>query len=78
MNKIHVIHTLISFHILKYIFESGILVSIVSTVWKDIKCCGNKYRCPLDIYLITELSSLYIIIIYSAINSPGNGNNAVD
>ena len=78
MNKIHVIPTLISFHILKYIFESGILVSSVSTVWKDINGCGNKYRCPLDIYLITELSSLYIIIIYSAINSPSNGNNDVD
>ena len=42
------------FHLLK-IFESGILVSDVSTVWEDTSGCDKQYRCSLDIYLMTVL-----------------------
>ena len=32
----------------------------------------------MDVYLMTLLSSLYVIIMCLAINSPGHGNNVVD
>ena len=52
MNKMHVIHMLICFIYLK-LFESVILVSGMSTVWGDTGGCDKKYRCVLDIYLMT-------------------------
>ena len=50
----------------------------MSKVWLDTNCCAHQYMFYLDIYLITVLSSLYVIIMYFAINSPGNGNNVVN
>ena len=37
----------------------------------------EKYRCALDMYLITVISSSYGIIMDCAINVPGHGNNVV-
>ena len=34
--------------------------------------------CALDIYLMTELSSSYGIIMDHSINAPGHGKNVVD
>ena len=65
-------------HLLKTFLESGNLVSGMSTVWEETYGCVNKYRCDLDIYLMTVLSSSYSIIMYCGINAPGNGNNFVD
>ena len=65
-------------YILKYIFESVILVSGMSTVWEVTDGCAKKYRCALDIYLMTVLSSSYGIIMARAINAPGHRNNVVD
>ena len=61
------------FHLLKKIFELGILVSDMSTVWEDTDGCAKQYRCALDIYVITVLSSSYGIIVDYAINAPGHG-----
>ena len=36
-------------------FESGILVSGMSTVWEDVDGCAKKYRYVLDQYLMTVL-----------------------
>ena len=77
MNKIHVIHMLICFIYLK-IFESGILVSAMSTVWEDTDGCSNKYRFALAIYLMSVLSSLYGVIMDREINAPGHVNSVVD
>ena len=49
----------------------------MSKVWEDTDGCANKYRCNLDIYLMTVLSSPYVIIMDSAINSPFHGKNFV-
>ena len=57
--------------------KSGLLVYGVSKVWKDTYGCPNKYKCALDMYLMTVFSYLYGIIIYHAINAPGHINNAV-
>ena len=58
--------------------KSGLLVSGMSTVWLNTNSCAQQYMFYLDTYLITVLSSLYGIIMYCAINAPGNGNNVVD
>ena len=50
----------------------------MSTVWEDTDGCAKKYRCDLDIYLMTMVSASYGILMYHAINVPGNGNNFVD
>ena len=76
MKHMHVIHMLICF-IYKKRLESGILVCGVLTVWEDTDGCAKQYRCDLDIYLITVLSSSYGIITDRIINSPGHGNNVV-
>ena len=60
------------------IIELGLLVSVMSTLWEYTDGCANKYRCDLDIYLMTVLSSLYDIIMNHEINATGNGNNVVD
>ena len=65
------------FHIKKR-FESGILVSGMSTIWEDKEGCAKQYMCALDKYLITVLSSSYVIIMDRTINSPGHGKNVVD
>ena len=55
MKNMYVIHMLICFIYIKYIFESGILVYFMSTVWEDTDGFANKYRCA--IYSMTVLSS---------------------
>ena len=65
-------------HLLKTLLESGRLVSGMSTVWEDAAGCAKKYRFALAIYLMTVMSSSYGIIMYSAINAPGHGNNVFD
>ena len=66
------------FHLFNKIFESGILVSGMSTVWEDTDGCVKNYRCNLDIYLMNMLPSSYGIITDNAINAPGHGNNVFD
>ena len=67
MNKMHVIHMLICFIYLKN-SESEILVSGMSTVWEDTDGCAKQYMCALATYLMTVLSSSYVIILYLSIN----------
>ena len=38
----------------------------------------KQYRCALDMYLMTMLSSSYGIIMDCSIHAPGHGNNVVD
>ena len=47
-------------------------------VWEDTDGCSKKYRCALDIYLITVLPYSYGIIMYRAINALSHGMNVVD
>ena len=65
------------FHLLKKIFESGILVSGMSTVWEETDGCAKQYMCALNIYLMTVISSSYGIIIYRANNAPDYRNKVV-
>ena len=55
-------------------FQSGLFVSGISTVWEDTDGCAKKYICALDIYSINVLSYLYSIIMDLAINPNGHGN----
>ena len=48
------------------------------TVWEDTTGCAKQYRCALAIYLISVLSSSYVIIMYRAINASGRGKKFVD
>ena len=50
----------------------------MSTVREDTNGCAKQYRCTLSVYLMTVLSSSYVIITDRAINAPGHGNNVVD
>ena len=50
----------------------------MSTVWEEKYGCAKKYRCALDIYLMTVLSYSYGIIMDRAINATGHGSNVVD
>ena len=50
----------------------------MSTVWEDTNCCANPYRRALAIYLMTVLSSSYVIITDIEMNVPGHGNNVLD
>ena len=47
-------------------------MSGMSTVWEDTDGCENQYRFTLSIYLMTLLSSSYVIIMDCAINEPGH------
>ena len=62
-------------HLFNKLYEKGILVSGISTVWKDTDGHTKQYRCDIYIYFATILSPLYEIIIYHAINAPGHGND---
>ena len=53
-------------------------MSGISKVWLDTNGCATQYMFYLATYLMTLLSSLYGIIMYCAINAPGNGNNVVN
>ena len=53
-------------------------MSGISTVWEDTNGCANQYRCDLNIYLITVLSSSYGIIMDREIHAPGHGKDIVD
>ena len=77
MNKMYVTHIFICFMYFK-ILESVILVYGMSTILEDTDGCANQYRCDLVVYLMDVLSSLYIIITYHQINSPGRVNIVVD
>ena len=52
-------------------------MSGISTVWEETGGCDKKYRCALDIYLMTVLSSSYGNIMDRTINVPGHGKNVV-
>ena len=65
-------------YLLKTFLESGSLVSGMSTVWEDTTGCAKQYRCALDIYLMTVLSSSYGIIMDCAINASVHVKNSVD
>ena len=77
MNKMHVIHMLIWF-IYYFFFESGRLLSGMSTVWEETDDRENKYSNDLAKYLMTVLSYSYVIIMDFKINALGHGNNFVD
>ena len=49
----------------------------MSKMWEGTDGCAKKYRCVLDVYLITVLSYSYGIIMYCSINAPGNVKNDV-
>ena len=66
------------FHLLIVLFDWGILVCGMSTVCEDTDGCANQYRCALDIYLMTVLSSSYGIIMDCEINEPVHGKSVVD
>ena len=66
------------FHLLKYIFESGILVPFMSKVWEDTNGCSKQYICDLATYLMDMLSYSYDIIMDCAMNALGYGKNVVD
>ena len=53
-------------------------MTVISTVWEDTDGCAKKYRCDLDIYLMTVLSSSYGIIMDRAIIEPVHGIFFVD
>ena len=53
-------------------------MSGISTVWEYADGCAKQFRCALSTYLMTVLSSPYVIITDISINSPGHGNNVVD
>ena len=55
------------FHLIKN-FESGILVTGMSTVLEETDGCAKQYRCALAVYLMTVLSSSYGIIMDCSIN----------
>ena len=77
MKKMHVIHMLIRF-IDSKTFESGTLVSGMSTVWEDTGIYANKYRCALAIYSMNLLSSSFGVIMYCEINAPVHENDVVN
>ena len=54
------------------------LVSGVSTVWKDTHFFAKQYRCSLAICLMTLLSYSYVIIFDHEINAPRHVKNVVD
>ena len=47
-------------------------------VWEDTDSSVKQYICALAIYLMTMLSSSYVIIMDYASNEPGHGKNVVD
>ena len=77
MNKMHLIHMLIYF-IYLIIYDSGMSVCGMWTVWEDIDGCAKQYSCDLDINLMTVLSYSYGIIMDRDINAPGHGNIVFD
>ena len=44
-------------HLLKILFESGILFSGMAKVWEDTDGCFKQYSCALSIYFMTVISS---------------------
>ena len=76
INKVHVIQMLIYFVYLK-LFESGILVSGITTLSEDIDGCANQYIYDLAIYLMNFLSSSFVIIMDCAIIAPGHIKDVV-
>ena len=50
----------------------------MSTVWEYNDGFAKQYMCALGVYLMTVLSSLYVIIMDHAIKTPGHGNNVFD
>ena len=65
-------------NLLNKLFDSGILVCGISTLWEYTNGCAKKYRCYLAIYLMTVLSSSYVIIMYHGTNVLGQRNNCFD
>ena len=66
------------FHQLRHLFDSGILVCGMSTVWEDTDSCDKQYMCALAIYWMILLLSSCGILTNITINAPGHWKNVVD
>ena len=63
------------FHLLNKLFDSGILVCVMSILWEDTDGCAKQYMRDLAIHLMAVISSSYGIIMDHAISAPDHGNN---
>ena len=59
-------------HLYNISFNSGILVSVKSTVWNGSASCENNYQCYISMYLTTVLSATHGNILDLYMGTPGH------
>ena len=47
-------------------------------MWDQTDGCAKQYRCSIDYYLMSYLSTSYQIVLDIAVDTPGHGKDVVD
>ena len=47
-------------------------------MWDQKDGCANQYRCSIDYYLMSYLSTSYQFVLDRAVDAPGHGKDVVD
>ena len=47
-------------------------------LWDQKDRCGKQYRCSIDYYLMSYLSTSYQIVLDRAVDTPGHGKDVVE
>ena len=58
--------------------EKTVLTTSLSKIWKKTNGCSKQYRCASVLYLISDISKCYSVIIDLGISAPGHGKEFVD
>ena len=63
--------------LLANVFEKKQMIS-GRTTWDQTYGCANQYRCSIDYYLMSYLSTSYKIVLDRVLDTPGHGKDVVD
>ena len=58
--------------------EKTLLTTFFSTVWVKTDGCAEQYICDSALYLMSDMSQCYSVIIDRVISSPGSGKEMLD
>ena len=58
--------------------KQQVLTKSLITIWENTDGCAEQYICASALYLMSEMSQTYSIIIDRGISAPGHGKEVVD
>ena len=65
-------------HLISFLKEKKMTTTSLSKIWENPDGCAKQYRCASAMYLMSDMSQCYSIIIDRGISAPGHGKEVMD